>query len=197
MDSLSWKYLRSAQPQRSWFRDVIELSSWSDDEISQLIMARAAASGVVHSFEDLMTEEADEKTDRRLAEIGQSYSRLIWDSSDGCPWVALHYWLRSLAPVSESQVRVRLFRRVDLTRLEKWPKEAMFLYAAIALHSHLSARELSSILRYSTEMCESFLNQGCEEGYLICDENGRYHFNVNWYRPIMRYLSQRHAVEDV
>jgi hypothetical protein len=197
MDSLSWKFLKTAQPRRAWFRDVIELSAWSDDEISQLIMARAAASGVVHCFEDLITEENDEKTDQKIAEIGESYARLIWDSSDGCPWVALHYWLRSLAPVSDHKVRVRLFRRADLTRLEKWPKEVMFLYAAIALHNRLSANEVARVLRYSKEMCESFLNQGCEEGYLVCDEDGRYHFNVNWYRPIIRYLRQRHAVEDL
>jgi len=197
MDSLNWKFVQTSRPQRPWFREVVKLPAWDDTEITQLIMARAVVSGVVHRFEDLVTEEHEDKSTRRLAEVSESYARLIWDSSDGCPWVALHYWLRSLAPVNERQVRVRLFRRHNLTRLERWPKEAIFLYAALALHNRLSASEVARILRYSKSLCETFLNQGCEEGYLLCDENGRYHLNVSWYRPIIRYLSQRHAVEDV
>lgn len=196
MDSLTWKFITSARAQRPWFRAVVTLRPWSDEAITQLIMARAVRSGVAHCFNDLVTEDQEDKSSRRLAEVSESYTGLIWDSSDGCPWVAVHYWLRSLVPVNEKQVRVRLFRHQNLTRLEQWPKEAVFLYAALALHNRLSVSEIARILRYPISLCESFLNQGCEEGYLLCDSSGRYHLNVSWYRPIVRYLRQRHAVED-
>ena len=53
------------------------------------------------------------------------------------------------------------------------------------------------ILRYPVRMCENFLNQGCEEGYLKCDELGRYYLDVNWYRPIVNYLGAQHAIEEI
>ena len=197
MDTMTWSYLKSAAQRRSWFRRVIELSRWSDQEIEDLIFTRAMASGVFHSFEGLLNEPDKQITTERLAEIGRSYSRLIWDSSDGCPWVALHYWVQSLIPVDSTQVKVRLFRRTSLSRLEKWPKEATFLYAAIVIHQRLTVGQLSEILRYPVRMCENFLNQGCEEGYLKCDELGRYYLDVNWYRPIVNYLGAQHAIEEI
>ena len=197
IDTMTWNYLKSAARRRSWFRRVIELSRWSDEEIEELIFTRAMASGVFHSFEGLLNEQDRQITTERLAEIGQSYSRLIWDSSEGCPWVALHYWVQSLVPVSSTQVKVRLFRRTPLSRLDKWPKEATFLYAAIVIHQRLTVSELSEVLRYPARMCENFLNQGCEEGYLKCDELGRYQLDVNWYRPIVNYLGAQHAIEEL
>ena len=111
--------------------------------------------------------------------------------------MALHYWVQSLVPVSSTQVKVRLFRRTPLSRLDKWPKEATFLYAAIVIHQRLTVSELSEVLRYPARMCENFLNQGCEEGYLKCDELGRYQLEVNWYRPIVNYLGAQHAIEEL
>ena len=111
--------------------------------------------------------------------------------------MALHYWVQSLIPVDSSQVRVRLFRRKPLSRLEKWPKEATFLYAAIVIHQRLTVSQLSQILRYPIRMCENFLSQGCEEGYLTCDEQGRYGLDVAWYRPIVKFLGSQHAIEEV
>ena len=194
VESLAWRYVKAARPRRMWFRQVQSLKPWSEQEITQLVMARAAASGVVHLFEDLVDDRGASASE--LAETSEGYTRLIWDSADGCPVVALSYWLQSLVPVDQDHVRVRLFKRPKVGRLEQLPPEALFMYAAIALHESLSEGEVARVLRFPESLCECFLRQGLEEGYLIRDQHERYMLNVLWYRPVVRFLRQMHVLEE-
>lgn len=192
---LMWRYHQAVHKRHVPFRAEVRLGAWSEEHISQLLMARAAASGVIHEFEDLVTDAQQERSQVALARTSQSYTRLIWDYADGSPVVAIHYWLRSLAPVDGSRVKVRLFKTPDLDRLGRMPEEAVFLYAAIALHGNLSAGEAARILRYPERFSNALLIRGHEEGYLARLMNAeRYALSVQWYRAIIQFLRRKHVL---
>ena len=135
----------AARPRRIRFRSEQTINEWSEGDIRMLLMARAAASGVVHQFEDLVVDAA--QSDAALVRSSESYVRLIWDYADGCPEVACHFWLRSLVYVADDRVRVRLFSAPNGTRLERLPEEARFVYAALVTHDALSAEHVARVLR--------------------------------------------------
>ncbi len=192
VDGLAWRYIRASRPRRSRFRVERGLAPWSEAEIRQLLMARAVASGIVHHFGDLTGGDAMDAS--QLVDAGESYVRLIWDASDGCPRVALHYWLRSLVPMGDAAVRVRLFAAVEASELEQMPEESVFLYAALAQHENLSAAEVGRVLRYPLGLCEAILVQGAERGWVRRITARRYRFTSRWYRPVMRFLKRQHVI---
>ena len=148
VNELMWRYVENVRKRNVPFRAEVKLGGWSEEHISMLLMARAAASSVIHEFEDLVVDAEKVTSDDALARTSQAYTRLIWDYSDGSPLVAIHYWLRSLVPMDGTRVKVRLFKAPDLERLARMPEEAVFLYASIALHGNLSTPEAAKILRY-------------------------------------------------
>lgn len=194
-NELMWRYHQAVHKRHVPFRAEVRLGGWSEEQISQLLMARAAAAGVVHEFEDLVTDAERERSEGALARTSQAYTRLIWDYADGSPLVAIHYWLRSLAPMDGARVKVRLFKTPELDRLGRMPEEAVFLYAAIALHGNLSAAEASKILRYPERFSDALLIRGHEEGYLARLSNAeRYSLSVQWYRAIIQFMRRKHVL---
>lgn len=192
-DEHTWRYVMAARPRRIRFRSEQTIGEWSEGDIRMLLMARAAASGVVHQFEDLVVDAA--QSDAALVRSSESYVRLIWDYADGCPEVACHFWLRSLVYVSDDRVRVRLFSAPNGTRLERLPEEARFVYAALITHDALSAEHVARILRVDASLAEATLLRGLEEGLLVLvPGTDRYRVSVHWYREVVRFLRKHNVI---
>lgn len=192
---LSYRYLNRVRDTLVPFRAEQALDRWSEDEIGQLLMARAVASGIVHEFEDLVFDADAADSGDALARASEAYVRLIWDYADGLPLLAVHFWLRSLVPGPKGEVNVRLFKAPEQERLRRIPEKALFLYAALALHENLSVREAAEVLRFPLQFCEAMMIRGHEEGLLSkLPDDGRYTLSVQWYRSILRYLRQKHVL---
>ena len=195
VDSLTWRHICAARPTRIHFRAEHVLSSWPEDRLRQLLMLRAARSGVAHEFEELVIASDSERTEDALVEASEGYTRLIWDYADGCPLVALRFWLHSLVPAGRDRVKVRLFKEPDDARLERIPEEGVFLYAAVANHGALTPEEASEIAGYEEPICEAGLIRGVEEGYLTRSDDGvRFELAVDWQRQMIRFLKARQAL---
>lgn len=188
----AWRHILSHRPTRIRFRAEQILDDWPEDKLRELLMMRAGASGVSHEFEDLVVAgESDRAT--ALLEASEGYTRLIWDYSDGCPRVALRFWLHSLVPIGPDTVRVRLFKQPDEGSFSNIPEEALFVYAAVANHGALTCEQAAQIVGYPLGICESALVRGVEAGYLA-DTEGRYLLAVDWQRQMIRFLRARQAL---
>lgn len=179
------KYLDAALPHRVPFRREWSLGPWTEDDIRRLIMARAAMSGVVHEFDQLVRDGSSEEA---MARSGEAYTRLIWDYADGSPRVALHCWTQSLVPVGGKRVRVRLFRSPSTELLEQIPQSALWLYGAMMLHDGLRPDDAGPILRWPTGRCESVFRWGMENEVLCKDDQARFRPQVAWELPLLRHL---------
>lgn len=194
-DDTAWRYISAARPRRVRFRSEQFIREWSEQDIRMLLMARAAASGVVHQFDDLLADSNESDNTTALARSSEAYTRLIWDYADGCPAVACHFWLRSLAYVADDRVRVRLFSSPRGERLDRAPPEVRFAYAALATHDRLSATQLARVLRMDPQLAAATLTRGVEEGILepVADSD-QFEIGVHWYRSVMRHLSQHNMI---
>jgi hypothetical protein len=88
----------------------------------------------------------------------ERYRRLLWDYADGNPRIALHFWLRSLAPDGPQHVRLRLFAAPSADDLEGLQEEARFVLGAVVLHQSLTVPEAARVSRYTPALCESLLD---------------------------------------
>lgn len=194
ISELTWRYIRAARPRSVQFRAEQELLRWSEDDIAQLLMLRAAASGYEHQFDDLVGRSGREITTESLTEASHAYTRLIWDYADGSPRLAAHFWLRSVVPVGNKKVRVRLFREPETDRLEGIPDDALFLYAAISLHDKLSVVNAARVLNATERYCEALLVRGCEAGFLQADGD-QFTMSTFWQRAMNHYLRRKHLIQ--
>lgn len=189
---LFWRYMVAARPQRLPFDHEVELGRWSEEEIRSLLMARAASSGCVHEFDDLVVD--GDVREGAAARSGEAYIRLLWDNADGSPRVALHLWLESLVPVGERRVRVRLFRSPDTRVLNQERSDFLWMYSALVQHDGLSPQDAARVLRWPTSRSWAALRHGEERAILEHDESGRFRPTVAWERPLERLLRRRHMI---
>ncbi len=195
-NAFSWEHLRAVRPDLAVFRDEQVLTPWSEEAIRALLRTRTTESGVDLTFEDLVVDRMEGvSAEARFLRTEEGYSRLLWDYADGNPRIALHFWLRSLVPDSETRARVRLFRAPGTQQLERIPEEGLFVLAAVVTHENLSHEEAVAVTAYTERICSIHLDRLSDLGVLRVDE-GRYRVRTHWYKAVTRLLSRLNLLPD-
>lgn len=186
----AWRFIGSINRDRNVFATAVQLGAWSEDRIRELVQSRMDVAGVQARYEDLVLDQldADVGDGTRAAE---RFHRLLWDHADGNPRAAMYTWLRSLAPSSDTEVRVRLFRAADPDRLEELGELSRFVLACIAQHDHLSVDEAVRALGEPARDCRMTLTWLVTRGYVI-ERADRYFISRKWHRATLRYLRRKH-----
>lgn len=198
MESLAFKHLRATWKELAVLRRVVELPEWSEKQIRQLLGRRLAGAGAgagfTASFAQLLGEPSggeDAAARERAAE--RAYVSLLSDFADGNPGVALHYFLRSLAPAAERELSVRPFRRPVEDDLVEMSDEAHFLLAAIARHGGLTFEELPTVTAYPARLVGILLTRLVDLGALV-DDGGRFRVTTAWHPTVHGLLRRRNIL---
>jgi hypothetical protein len=194
MSAYAWRHLRAVRPDATVFRTRHHLTGWSEEQISELIRTRCAASGVQFNFADLVVDRLEGVSVRSsVIESADGYSRLLWDYSDGNPRAALHFFLRSLDPERGGRVRVRLFKAPDVGLLEDGGQDGLFVLAAIVTHESISLDDLIEVTRFDRSQCFIHLDRLLEVGAISLD-NEMYRVSTTWHRAAVRLLRRRNLL---
>lgn len=193
----SYEFLEWARKSKDVFRNIVNLSKWSESEIRELLEVRTNYSGYRIVYDDLVVHGNDAVNNHtQLISTAQEYARLIWDYSEGCPRVALQCWADSLLPVSKKTMQVRLFERPDLQLLENLEESQRFILASVLWHENSNIEESSLSLRYTKIKCEDSLRQLNEDNILFKSEDNRYRISTKWLPFVIRYLRRKHLIES-
>jgi hypothetical protein len=194
MSGYAWRHLRAVRPDATVFRTRHHLTGWNEEQISELIRTRAAASGVRFNYADLVVDRLEGVALRSsVIESADGYSRLLWDYSDGNPRAALHFFLRSLDPEHSGRVRVRLFKAPDVGLLEEGGQDGLFALAAIVTHESICLDDLIEVTRFDRSQCFIHLDRLLEVGAITLDEE-MYRVSTTWHRAAVRLLRRRNLL---
>lgn len=192
-----YKFVRFARKGTEFFRHVVRLAGWRDEEITALLRQRTTESGYEVVYDDLVVRDV-EGVERaaHLVTTEREYMRLLWDYSDGSPRVALHFWARSLVPDGDHRVRARLFHGPDVDLLESLEETHRFVLACVLWHENVTAAEASVSLRYPPVVVDDAIARLTEIGALTLTADGaRHRITTHWVRAIVRFLMRKHLVE--
>ena len=196
MSAYAWRHLRAVRPDATVFRTRRHLVGWSDEQITALIRARCATSGVRFNYGDLVVDRLEGVSVRsRLIESEEGYSRLLWDYSDGNPRAALHFFLRSLDPDRGKSVRVRLFKAPDIELLEDGGQDGLFVLAAIVTHESICLDDLVEVTRFDRVQSFIHIDRLLEFGAITLD-NEMYRVSTTWHRAAVRLLRRRNLLPE-
>ncbi|HPQ71478.1 MAG TPA: hypothetical protein PKW95_20295 [bacterium] len=189
-----WEFVDSARLARNIFSDVYELRAWDEKAIDRLLTDRMGRSAVHVSYDDLIIDRVDgTQFASEVIRTGERYRQLLWDYADGLPRMALHFWLRSLAPAGDDGVKVRLFADPDTGVLEKLNEPSRFLLAAVVTHGNLTVPDAARVLNYPPGTCELLFTSLAARG-ILRDDGGRYRVSSFWDRAVNRYLKRKHLL---
>ena len=176
------------------FSDVYEMRPWDEKAIDRLLTDRMGRSAVHVSYDDLIIDRVDgTQFASEVIRTGERYRQLLWDYADGLPRMALHFWLRSLAPAGDDGVKVRLFADPDAGILEKLNEPSRFLLAAVVTHGNLTVPDAARVLNYPPGTCELLFISLAARG-ILRDDGGRYRVSSFWDRAVNRYLKRKHLL---
>jgi hypothetical protein len=194
MGAASWQFVNRARGDRVFFDRVIELPSWSEEQIGELLQSRCSALGVDPSFEGLSVPRRFDETPGDEGErTRKGFYRILWDYSDGNPAVALHFWGESLRETDDHRLIVRLFQEPGSARLDTLNPSILFILRALTQLERATTEDLARCTQISVSDAEEVLRFAVSQGF-VEHQDGRYQVVRHWYRAVTNMLRRQHLL---
>ena len=190
----AWMFLKGAATHfhHEIFRDTFTLEPWNAVALESWLLETTRAAGFEVDFERLRGA-GQRVTFERRQRVRQAYWRLLAESSDGNPEVALALWLDGLCQGQEERalLEVTLPRRPAAEVVSGLPRDDLFVLAALALHDSLRPEHLWDTLNLPAARVEIScrhldgldLVETRDEGLAV---------SPRWLPTVMRVLEQSH-----
>ncbi len=195
-NSYSWNYLQHCHKINNYFRYVLRLPRWSDENIKELILHKHEKTGLKLVYDPLIFAINTNKTEKEFEDTQQKFFQIIWSQSRGNPTIAMSLWLSSLKKEGSKSVKISLPKLAKSSQLNSLPDEHLFIYGAIVKHQNLSIDEISTMLSTTPEEVINTIRIGLEKGYLeiIKSDKKRFTSSPEWQTAINQLLTNRNFV---
>lgn len=207
MEGSAWRYTKRARGNRVFFDEVIQLKTWTEEEIVALLDSRNESAGVEPDFstlnlsrpEDEFEDDLDPVETQVFEEMNSNrrkYYRVLWEYSGGNPGVALHAWSRSLYQPCTGDVEscvARVFPNPELARIEKLSLPALFTLRAIVQLEMATEAQIVECTNLAEQDCADAVRVIIAGGYVYRDGPWlRIHWD--WQRAIATVLVRQHLL---
>lgn len=173
VNSRSWSYLKGALGHEHLYGAIIELSSWRDSEIQDLILKRHEVSGVSRQFDKSI--KAYGATGDALGQQAETqFFRLLWGQSRGNPRSALMYWISAISQTDAGNIVVGVPSFVNSSLVSTMSDESLFLLASIARHESLTQSEMRAVTRIQNSVIRKCMKEALDKDLVWVNTEGRY-----------------------
>ncbi len=190
----SWLYLDRAFGRNQFFRNVYELSGWSDTKIKELILKRHQKSPYKLSYDLLINATRSQDEMDRYASIESKFFKLLWELSRGNPRAALSLWVSALSRKNRGSFNVNIPKELELSGIEKLPDDLMFVIAHVLKHENLLSVEIESTTNLPKGIVRNAIKVCLERKFLYRDERGRYMIDISSQYGLIRYLRLKNFI---
>ncbi len=188
-DRYPWNYLHRVRDRRGYFRAIVPLRPFTEEQLRALIAARNEVVGIHPKFDRLVRGDG-ERADQyfEVVKTADGYFRLLAEHSRGNLRVALYFWLRSLTKDDDGTVHVTLFARPDPRGVRELEDEFLFALTAIVQHRTLAPEELARAIDVDAGECAVMANLLEETGYVTTTSDGRLRIAERMFFPVLGRL---------
>lgn len=195
LDTASWVFVRRSRQERLIPDRVISLEPWSENEIGDLLEARAEAVQIEPDYSRLRLPRQLDEAAYEIEHDRKRYGfyRILWDSSDGIPAVALRMWCESLRVGQDGKIFVRIFPQREVGELEELNLSAKFVLRSVSQMEYTDIDQIVDALRIDRKDIESAVRFALIQGYLE-ETDGFLHVSWPWYRSVRRLLARQNML---
>ncbi len=196
-NTFAWAFINQSRKRIHYFRKLMFLPSWSQEEIQDLIVRRNTKSGFEVVFDEvLLDQDRSRSGDFEVIDSADGYFRLLWEASGGNPRVATHLWINSLTPTSNGKLKAGLFAEKTLEEQINMDREILFTLAAFCQHENLSVAELQEVLNTPLDFT-AFAVRYLSEYNIIEPKHTDPKRNTlapNFYAQVIKVLRKNHLI---
>jgi len=149
----------------------IELLSWTDTEIQELIVKRHRQSQFKLKFDQVISAIHRGDILETSSGIEVQFFRLLWGQSRGNPSTAQELWLSAASKESEDTIRIAVPKFTNPRTLSDLSDEILIIYAAIVKHESLSLTEIINVTKMPISTIRHAIKYG-EDGMILDKVNG-------------------------
>jgi len=192
----AWKFLDYVLDRNQFYRNIVELSRFSDVDIQNMIMTRHQQSGFELEFDEMIlaASKSDFLTGSMHAET--QFFTLLWGLAKGNPRTALSLWKASVSMVSPRKIIVGIPKPLVLRGLNSLNEGDFFVYGAILTHENLSVSEAVRTTNLPAGIVRNALKVGEDIDALEKSQDGRYRVNPLAQSRLIHFLLEKNIVYE-
>ena len=187
----SWLYLNRAFGRNDFFRNVYELRGWNDVKVKDLIMKRHSGSGFYLSYDTLINATRSQEEIDRYSSVESKFFKLLWEMSNGNPRLALFLWLSALSRKTSRGFNVNLPKYREVSGIERFNDDFLFMIASIIKHENLSAKELEFTSNTNIGIIRNNLKLAMERKLLFKDGRSRFVVDISAQHQLIKHLRSK------
>lgn len=188
----SWPYISRLLGDRAILHEVLELPSWSEEQLGELIDARCKKAGIAPDYRQLdFPRQFDDGEGATLEQRNRAgFHRILWELSDGNPEVAIRLFTDSVREQPGGGIVVRLPNPASTAKIAASNLTTMLILKVLVETELATVDELVASIRESRETVTNALAACLAEGWV---EEVYDHYQVTWaaYRRVKRVLVRR------
>jgi hypothetical protein len=194
-DRIAFQFIKSARAEGALTAQEIVLPKWTEEQIGELLTVRAEAAGIEPSYDQLeLPRQLDEASyeaegDRKR----HGYNRVLWDTSQGNPGVALRMWCDTLGLAEDGSVEVVLRSKRTVADLDDLSLTSQFVLRCLVQMEYASLEDVIRALNLPAADVEMALHAAHARG-LVEDQDGVFSIAWTWYRLITRLLTRQNLL---
>jgi hypothetical protein len=195
IDRSAWRYILLGRGERALFQEVIELPSWTEDQLGELVQARCRAAGIDPDYtqfvlpRQLDTGEYDRLEDRNRF----GHARILWEMADGNPEVAIRLFADSLRRGPDGRATVLLPQARLSAALSAAGVGTLLVLRVVVQCDVASVDDVARSLRISTGRALASVHFCLQNGWLERVDGG-FRLTWEWYPTITRQLERRNLM---
>lgn len=195
VDRVAWRYISRVHARTSLLEEVVELPTWSEEQLGELLKLRCADAGITPQYgRYIPSRYLDEAGQRSVEEMRRaSLMRILWSAADGNPGATLRLWVDSLSVNDDGEIVANLPQEPDTSQLDQLNPTALLVLRVIAQIEFATGEEIARSLRLSTQDIDQMLRIMLLRGW-IDQADGRYRITGRWFRVITRTLTRRNLL---
>ncbi len=195
VDKMAWQYLQRVRARQLMPEQVIELTSWTEEQIGGLIQLRTQAAKINPDFSNFFLPAGFDQSGFRTMEERQRFGfyRILWASSDGNPEVALRLYVKSLSVLDDEKIIVGTPLQPDTELLEASGITTLLVLRVIAQSGYSTPALVEQCLEFSRERVDSIFMVMQWRGWIECID-GYYRISWRWFRPVTRVLIRQNLL---
>ncbi|MEL7146573.1 MAG: hypothetical protein AAFO69_09420, partial [Bacteroidota bacterium] len=194
----SWTYLKNTIQINEVFSNEIQLTDFTREQITNVILKRNRISGFNIRFLPDKENATDKKflkydDEKQQSILKEAFFSSLNSFSKSNVSLALIFWLLSTREVDDQTITIGEFEQPNLNFISSLSMNKAYILLALVLHDGLHVKELCEVLNMDQNTCEQSLFALQKDGVLLFQED-RYMVNTIIYRNVISLLKSKNLL---